>query len=97
MKSITQSLLDKKAVSGKLISGAVLAVAMVLFSAGMASAMHDKPSKEDCAQNGYKNYGQCVSNFARGNGNGGGNGYGGGNTTINVGGDLIVVIINYFF
>lgn len=56
-----------------------LASVAVMGAAGFAGAAPDgKPTKDQCATQGYSNYGQCVSAWAKskakpGYGNGGGN------------------------
>lgn len=96
-KFVTQPLSRLKATPGKFIAGAIIAIAFALMSVGMASATpNGMPSQEECSQNGFSNYGQCVRNWAQQNGNG--NGYGGGNTTnIEVHGDFIINIYYFFF
>lgn len=62
------------------VSGFVIAAVVGATSLVGAQAM-DKPSKAWCQAHGYKNYGQCVKQWAQGHGYGGG---GGGTTnTVN--------------
>jgi hypothetical protein len=47
-------------------------VAAVIGITGFVAAAPDwKPTKEQCAAQGYKNYGQCVSFYAKNKGYGG--------------------------
>lgn len=74
----TQTLPKKRVAPNKLVlSFAVLAATAVVGSAGIANAAQpDKPSKADCSKAGYKNYGQCVKDWAHKKNHPGG-GYGG--------------------
>lgn len=67
----------KKIGPSKLVVG-ILVAAMTAFVglAGIADAASDKPTKEWCDQHGFKNYGQCVKEWAHMQGHHGG-GYGG--------------------
>lgn len=53
----------KKRGTNKLVLGfAALAATAVVGTTGIAAAAQaSKPTKEQCAAAGYKNYGQCVS------------------------------------
>jgi len=76
--------------------------------AGATPSHHQqaKPTKAQCAAAGFKNYGQCVKEWAHGKNHGGG-GYGGGNnnnvsTNITVNANhsshnVINIVINYIF
>jgi hypothetical protein len=87
----------------KLILGfaSVAAAAVIGTTAFAAAATGDKPSKDQCSKAGYKNYGQCVKDWAKSKNHPGG-GYG---NTVNVGVDVelnnsdnnvIDIIINIF-
>ena len=50
---------------------AFVAIAGVIGGVSFAqSATADKPTKEECANAGYSNYGQCVSEWAHNKNNG---------------------------
>ncbi|HVI69720.1 MAG TPA: hypothetical protein VM581_04675 [Magnetospirillaceae bacterium] len=85
----TQALTSKRVGSNKLILGFLAAViSVVVGTTGVAQAAPaGKPTKEQCAAAGFKNYGQCVALWAKTHGGGG---YGG-NTTINIDLDLTVI------
>lgn len=97
----------KKAGPNKLILGfAALVTTAVIGTTGIgmaAAAQDQKPSKAQCAAAGYKNYGQCVKEWAQ-NKNHPGGGYGGHhNANINLdlelnnsNNNVIQVIINFF-
>jgi hypothetical protein len=94
----------KKVGTNKLVMGfAAVAATAVISATGVAAAANngDKPSKEQCSSAGFKNYGQCVKEWAH-NKNKPGGGYGNTNTNVNVGVDVngnnnvIHVIINFF-
>lgn len=93
----------------RLILGfAALVSAAVVGVAGLAGAAPaDKPSKTQCSDAGFTNYGQCVREWAQ-NKNRPANGYGGGSssshqveTEVNVNtegdGNIVEVFINYVF
>jgi len=96
----------KKAGSNKLILGfAALAATAVVGTTGISmAAAQNKPTKAECAAAGFKNYGQCVKEWAHQHGGGHGGGYGGNhnatvitNLTLNhSNGNIIRVIINFF-
>ena len=99
----------KKKRTNKLVLGfAALVASAVVGTTGLAAANSlgnsDKPSKAQCAAAGFKNYGQCVKQWAKHKGHGYGGGYGGGNTSVaaNVNVDIkgnnnvVQVIINFF-
>lgn len=89
----------------KLILGFAGVAATAIIAAGglAAAAAPDKPSKEQCKDAGFKNYGQCVKEWAHSK-NRPGNGYGGGNTANvvvdlelnNSHNNIIQVIVNVF-
>jgi hypothetical protein len=103
----------KKTGTNKLVLGfaAVVASAVVgttglVAAHGMGNA--DKPTKEQCAAAGFKNYGQCVKEWAHHQGGYGG-GYGGSNVTTNThinanvnldvknsNNNVITIILNFF-
>jgi hypothetical protein len=95
----------KKRLSTKLIAGftAFAATAVIGASSLALAAPADKPTKEQCNAAGFKNYGQCVKEWAH-NKNKPGGGYGNGNNAnINVNLELndsnhniIQVIVNFF-
>lgn len=96
---------SKKRLSTKLIAGftAFAATAIIGASGFALAAPADKPTKEQCNAAGFKNYGQCVKEWAH-NKNKPGGGYGNGNNAnINVNVELdrsnnniIQVIVNFF-
>jgi hypothetical protein len=74
--AITHPVATKKISPSKLVVGAVVAAMTALVGlAGVAGATSDKPTKQWCNDHGYKNYGQCVKEWAHNKGHGGG--YGG--------------------
>jgi len=94
----------KRKMSTKLIGGfTALAATAVITAGGFAAASpNGKPTKEQCIQAGYTNYGQCVKDWAH---NKPGGGYGGGNTSVatninlninNSNHNIIQVIVNIF-
>lgn len=96
----------KRALPNKLIAGfaALSATAIITASGFAAAAPSSKPTKAQCQQAHYTNYGQCVKDWAQAKGNPG-NGYGGGNTSVvanidlnieNSNDNIIQVIINVF-
>jgi len=98
----------RKRLSSKLIAGftAFAATAVIAASSFAMAAPMDKPTKAQCAAAGFKNYGQCVKEWAH-HKNPPGHGYGyGGNqvsvlTTTNVSlnhsnNNIINVITNVF-
>jgi hypothetical protein len=81
------------------VSGFVIAAVVGATSLVGAQSM-DKPSKAWCQAHGYKNYGQCVKNWAHGRG------YGGGSTNtvnanvnVNTNGDnnVVSVVMKFVF
>lgn len=95
----------KKRIPHKLIAGfAALFISTTIAATGLAGAtpMH-KPSKQECKAAGYKNYGQCVKDWAHHKPHPG-HGYGGNNsiaTNINLAlnhsnNNIIKIIINIF-
>lgn len=90
----------------KLVLGFLVAAttALVGFS-GAANAATDKPSKEWCDHHNFKNFGQCVKEWAHNRGGGYG-GYGSQtnvtantnlNLTVNGNNNVINVVIRYVF
>jgi opacity protein-like surface antigen len=86
----------------KLILGfaSVAAAAVIGTTAFAAAATGDKPTKDQCSKAGYKNYGQCVKDWAKNKHTGGGYG-----NTVNVGvnvelnnsnNNVIEIIVNIF-
>lgn len=58
----------------------IAAITAIAGAAGVAQAAPDgKPNREQCEADGFKNYGQCVSEWAHKHGGGG---YGGNNGVI---------------
>lgn len=104
--STTQPIKKKKGVNKLVLGFAAVVASAVVGTTGLAAAQHgnaDKPTKQQCAAAGYKNYGQCVKEWAH-NKNRPGGGYNG-NTNVNANIDLalnnsnnnvIQVIINIF-
>jgi len=100
----TQTLDRKRVGPNKLVLGfLVTAVTAIAGTASVAGAAPDgKPTKDECLQNGYTNYGQCVKDWAHDKGDGG---YGGGNTNVNTNvnvdvngnNNAVTVIIRYLF
>jgi len=96
----------KRRMPNKLIAGfAALSATAIIAASGFAAAATpaSKPSKMDCEKAGFKNYGQCVKEWAH-HKNHPGNGYGGsGNNNIAVSvsldhsnNNIIQVIVNIF-
>lgn len=94
----------KKRLSTKLVAGftAFAATAIIGASGFALAAPADKPSKEQCNAAGFKNYGQCVKEWAH-NKNKPGGGYGNNNGDVNVNlelnhsnNNIIQVIVNIF-
>lgn len=88
MHTISQSQPLKKKGVNKLVLGFAAVVASAIvgttgFVAATSQNNSDKPSKQHCAAAGFKNYGQCVKEWAKGKNRPGG-GYG----NINIGVDL---------
>lgn len=81
----SQTLPHKKRVSNKFIAGFAALATTAIIAAGSfaAAAPADKPTKAECAAAGFKNYGQCVKEWAH-NKNHPGGGYGGGNNHVTV-------------
>lgn len=103
----THKPVKKKGVNKLVLGFAAVLASAVVGTTGLAAAAHDnnhnKPSKEQCAMAGFKNYGQCVKEWAH-NKNHPGGGYNG-NTSVTANIDLalhnsnnnvIQVIINIF-
>lgn len=111
MQAALQAAPIKKKGANKLVLGfAALVASAAIGTTGLAAATHldSKPTKEECAAAGFKNYGQCVKEWAQDKNHGGG-GYGGTatttNTNVSVGVDaefensnnnVISVIVNLF-
>jgi hypothetical protein len=107
---MSQTLTMQRSGPSKLVVGfLVAAITALVGTVGVVGATPiDKPTKADCEAAGFKNYGQCVREWAKERGHGGGSGYGGGNTTV--GGDVNVeasvtingdnnvvnIVVNYF-
>ena len=102
----SESSIRKKMGSNKIVLGfAALAATAVIGVTGVAAAatpntMAAKPSHQACDNAGFRNYGQCVKEWAQ-HKNAPGSGYGGGNSvgvTLNVSGsnNIINIIINFF-
>lgn len=101
---------DKKKGTNKLVLGfAAVVASAVVGTTGLAAAHGmgngDKPSKNQCAAAGFKNYGQCVKEWAHHKNHPGGGYNGGANANVNANIDLelnnsnnnvIQVIINIF-
>jgi hypothetical protein len=89
-----------------LLASAVVGTTGLAAAHGMGNGNGDKPSKQECAAAGFKNYGQCVKEWAHHKNRPGG-GYGGGNDNsqnvtanvnleVNGNNNVITVIINLF-
>jgi len=101
--SLSSTAVDKKLTPSKLALGFLGAAMTTLIGfAGIANAAPaDKPTKEWCEQHGFKNYGQCIKQWAHNRGGG----YGSQNVAISTGIDLDVsgnnnvinIIIKYVF
>ncbi len=100
---------QKRTGVNKLILGfAGLAATAIIGTTGLVAAQQtDKPSKAECAAAGFKNYGQCVKEWAhhKHHGGGYGGGYGGHHNNANINlnlsldhsnNNIIHVIINFF-
>lgn len=108
MQAISQIQPVKKKGANKLVLGfAALLASAVVGTTGLAAAHsmndHDKPSKEQCSSAGFKNYGQCVKEWAHNKNHPGGGYNGNANASANVNLELnnsnnnvITVIINFF-
>lgn len=109
MRISTPTTTKKRTLNKRLVMGfAAMASAVVVGATGLVSANANKPSKQQCQQAGYSNYGQCVSDWRK-SGNHGlpgpSNGYGGSgngntvNTEVNLdvsGNDNVIeIIFNY--
>ena len=103
------SMPTRKKTPNKLIAGfAALSITAIMTASGFAAAASpmNKPSKQDCMQAGFKNYGQCVKEWAHHkNPPGTGYGGGGGNTSVaaninvtlnNSNNNIVQVIVNIF-
>jgi hypothetical protein len=105
MKYATLPTEQKKPKVNKLVMSFVaVAATAVIGTTGLVAAQHQdsKPTKEQCAAAGFKNYGQCVKEWAHQKP---GHGYGGvgNNANVNVNLELnhsnnnvIRVIVNFF-
>jgi len=98
--------LPYKKKANKIIAGfAALAATAIISATGLVAAAPDnKPTKHQCEMAGFKNYGQCVKEWAHHKNKPGG-GYGGGNTSVatninlninNSNNNIITVIVNIF-
>ena len=95
----------RKGINKLILGFASVAAAAVIGTTAFAAAATpgDRPTKDQCSKAGYKNYGQCVKDWAHDkNKNHPGGGYG---NTVNVGVDVelnnsdnnvIDIIINIF-
>ncbi|HSX17227.1 MAG TPA: hypothetical protein VLH86_03945 [Patescibacteria group bacterium] len=104
--SQSTALTTKRKMPNKLIAGfAALSTTAIIAASGFAAAATpmNKPSKHDCQQAGFTNYGQCVKEWAH-HKNHPGTGYGG-NTSVatnidltlnNSNHNIINVIVNIF-
>jgi hypothetical protein len=88
-----------------LATAALLATLIVSVSGVAGAASLTKPSKADCVAAGFKNYGQCVKEWAH-NKNHGHGGYGGSNNTVktnisvnqsHASHNVVSIVLNYFF
>jgi hypothetical protein len=97
-----------KKVSNRLVAGfAALAVTTVMTAGGFVGATgmgnHDKPSREECRQAGFRNHGQCVKEWAHHKNRPGG-GYNGNTSVVtnisltlnNSNNNIIQVVVNVF-
>jgi hypothetical protein len=95
----------KRKMPNKLIAAfaALSATAVITASGFAAAATPGKPTKEQCKQAGYTNYGQCVKDWAHAKAHPG-NGYGGNTSVVtnidlnieNSNDNIIQVIVNVF-
>lgn len=93
---------QRKGINKLTLGFASVAAAAVIGTTGLAAAQTPgKPSKAQCQQMGYTNYGQCVKDWAHQKQQGGG--YGGGNTAnveLNVSqsgsNNVLNIILNWF-
>lgn len=104
MHTLSQSQPLRKKGINKLVLGfaAVVACAIVGttgFAAATSNGNGGKPSKEHCAAAGFKNYGQCVKEWAK-NKNRPGGGYGNINVDIDLdikgNNNAVQIILNFF-
>jgi len=105
MRIRPQSWLAKKAGGNKLVLGfAAVIASATIGTTGIAAAhgmQHNKPSKQQCIAAGFKNYGQCVKEWAHQKNHPGGGYNGNVNANIkldikNSNNNVINVIINIF-
>lgn len=97
--------LAKEGLTKRLVLGvaSVATVAVIGATSFAGAAPEGKPTKAECEAAGFKNYGQCVKEWAH---NKPGNGYGGGNNNtvntevnIDVSGDhnFITTVLHFVF
>lgn len=96
---------QRKGINKLILGFASVAAAAVIGTTGLAAAQtmsNDKPTKEHCSSAGYKNYGQCVKDWANKKKNHPGGGYGNTvNANVNVelnnsDNNVIEIIFNIF-
>jgi opacity protein-like surface antigen len=94
---------QRKGINKLILGFASVAAAAVIGTTAFAAAAPDgKPTKEQCSSAGYKNYGQCVKDWAKQHGKGYGGGYGNTvNAEVNVelnnsDNNVIEIIFNIF-
>lgn len=87
MQTISQTQPRKKGANKLILGFAAVVASAVVGTTGFAAAAStnnsDKPTKQQCIAAGFKNYGQCVKEWAK-NKNHPGGGYGSANTSTNV-------------
>lgn len=100
--------LKKKGVNKLILGFAAVVASAVVATTSLAAAANgngngDKPSKQQCAAAGFKNYGQCVKEWAKNKNHPGGGYNGNAHVTANVDLELnnsnhnvINLIINIF-
>jgi len=96
---------QRKGINKLTLGFASVAAAAVIGTTGLVAAQTpsiDKPTKGECAQMGFTNFGECVSQWAKTHGQHG-HGYGYGNTAnvqvdVHQGGsnNVINIILNLF-
>ncbi len=108
MHTQSQARPAKKGINKLILGFAAVVASAIVGTTGLVAAQStnnsDKPTKEQCMAAGFKNYGQCVKEWAHHKNHGGG-GYGGNiqvSTNVNVAlnnssNNVIQVIINNIF
>ena len=109
MQTISTQPLKKRGTNKLVLGFAAVVASAVVGTTGLAAAHSmnngDKPSKGECAAAGFKNYGQCVKEWAHHKNHPGGGYNGGHNANVNANIDrefnnsninVITIILNIF-